>query len=479
MQMANPGIEQQSEPAQHEDGPQANSPDLGNYVSRDLDDAEYAFVRAHLNKLPDAMKQKILRTDLEHFDIFFVDGTTGAVHANRPDLAGGLTFNPDAPLPGDEYPGELLATQGDIPEDNSVPQTTSCGSIPFPGCTAGGGPYRRIFTTPVTAEVTCPSGVVRPCTGTYAHTTNTGYYVGGTVTTACNAGSLIHSAKQEDGGYSFLGGWSATPKEKGSDIDAGLHFHEVTAYLDEYYTLFIKIPGYSTIEITKSTDPPGDRTPADIDCGKETQIEFRVAPWPLDFGDTPECKGSATVPLAYMVKACQTVAFIAERGFGGVGSQYNEQAIVWVAPSVTFGGWGTLATSTQGVSWGGAYHQVPAYWPQAPCGGCIFKWMTAIAQSPQNLDDGSNYTATWSDRSIAQWAFGPDYKGPIVAGYPYPMTKDLTRCSEYPLWSDYNPLSVISDCGNTPVGLSPDNGRVHVTDYSVIRETDTINLKNP
>lgn len=103
--------------------------------------------------------------------------------------------------------------------------------------------------------------------------------------------------------------------------------------------------------------------------------------------------------------------------------------------------------------------------------------MTGIGQKSENLLDGSNYSATWSNRHIAPWAAG---KSAPKDSESLPMTTGLTNCSEYPLRSVYSPGTVKSDCSNSPSkGLTGNEGDVKVTNYSVTGETDTTVLPKP
>ena len=120
------------------------------------------------------------------------------------ELEGSLTFEPDKPLPGDNYPDEF----------QKEPQTGhSCGSSPFPGCYAESGPYRRIFTTPVLPEKTCPSGVTRPCPEGY---TNQGYWITGHATIGCKAGTSRTRGHFRTWGTSTWAGGAPSPPRTGA-----------------------------------------------------------------------------------------------------------------------------------------------------------------------------------------------------------------------------------------------------------------------
>ena len=441
-------------------------PDVSVYVSPNLEAREQEYMRYAMNQLPARMKEKMLRTDPTHVSITVYDGATGEAHYNRPELKGRLRLESSRSLPGDDYP---LASAED--RNGSLAagpdRVTSCGASPAPGCTSGAGPYRRIFTPQLPPEIDCPSGVPRPCgpgTGT-----NDGYWVSGTVTTACKAGSF----KKDDIGFVFLGGYSKTPDETGGSVDAGLQYN----YEDDpslpnldNYEMFIGIKNEP--KLVYSSNFTGEGTGKElINCGGNVTMEFRVAPWELGLNSRPGsgCVSSKTVNNPWLLKACGTIAFILERGRGGIGEEYNDESIVWIAPSFSFGGWGQEAVSPQ--------NKQTYYWPQTPCGGCIFKWTTGIGQEQENLTDGSLYSATWSNLEIAPWATDPsDITNPPY-GNGVPMTAKLTLCTEYPLWrGTYDGATSKADCSDTPGNITGNAGDVKVAKYSVGGELDSITL---
>lgn len=445
-------------------------PDVTAYVSELLSPSEQEYMRSAMNQLPATMKEGFLRTDPAHVSISVYDGATGEMHYNRPELEGNLKLEPFHGLPGDDYP---MASEGDRNSPSgAVPDTlSSCGASPAPGCISGGGPYRRVFTPKLPAEKVCPTGVKRPCPANSG--TNSGYWNAGTVSTSCKAGSF----KEGDYGLVFLGAYSTKPTETGGTVDGGLLYNyeddPKDPTLDEYQ-LFLGILNVSKL-VFKSTTPPGGGIGLGSNCGPSVTMEFRVAPWELNLNSRAGsgCAGSKTVNNPWQLKACGTVAFIIQRGIGGVGQQYNVEAIVWLAPSISYGGWGAFATSNQGT----AAKPNINYWPQAPCGGCIFKWMTTIAQEQENLTDGALFSATWSNRMIAPWATDPgDAKQPIN-GYPVPMTEKLTLCTEYPLWrGTYDAETATEDCSDTPKTITGNAGDVKVANYTVDGELDSITL---
>jgi hypothetical protein len=99
--------------------------------------------------------------------------------------------------------------------------------------------------------------------------------------------------------------------------------------------------------------------------------------------------------------------------------------------------------------------------------------MTSIAQKHEHLEDGSTYSATWSDRSISGAALNGDSSIELV-----PITPAITDCSEYPLWIPPYGQPYNADCKNTPAGLKGLAQSITVKSYSATGETDTITLNH-
>jgi len=290
------------------------------------------------------------------------------------------------------------------------------------------------------------------------------------------AGSFIHTKPISEAGFVYLGGWSpnAGTNATGSIVDAGLLYnYELSSKSYDDYSLFLKINGEGAL-ISKSSAVTRIGQPSHIDCedGASVNLEFRVMPWELNLGQGPGCVSSKEVSAPWELKACGTLALLAQQGVG----TYGFQVVVFVAKDITYGGWGHMSS---GPTPGGRIQ----FFPQTPCGGCVFKWMTSIGQKntdgyKEDLTDGSYYSATWENRGIAPWAVpGATGKGGQVL--PVPMTTNLTHCAEYPTWTAYNASSIKSDCKNSPAGLTGLSSVISVTNYSVTGETDTISLTKP
>ena len=276
-----------------------------------------------------------------------------------------------------------------------------------------------------------------------------------------------------------MGGWSPKSAQDGGVIDAGLQYNYEASQnpkkpSGDDSSLFLKIPGFSKLLVTASTKGIGlPPQPEHIDCGTTVLLEFHVAPWELAFKQLTCPKAGTNTQDAHEFQGCGTYALMLLEGYdGGTLNGYGLRCIVWIAPDITYGGWAEFATSEIGVQ-----HKATAYWPQVPCGGCIFKWMTSIAQETESLQDGSHFSASWSQRGIAPWAYGKttwtDPQPPIS------MNSALTRCSEYPLWTTYSSKTVEADCENTPKSIKGIAASVQASGYSVTGEKDTITLAKP
>lgn len=442
-------------------------PEMKPYVSDRLAPVEQDYMRHAMEQLPDTMKERFQRAGPERVSVAIYDSATGAVHFNRPELEGHLSVEKSEPLPGDDYPFPLPG-EDDAAGRPSPEKLTYCGTNPVPGCEAGGGPYRRVFTPKVAAEKVCPSYIVRPCGPKYG--IDTGYWNAGTVSVGCRAGAF----KPGDAGFAFLGAYSGKPTETGGTVDGGLEYLYEQDPKDptlDRYRLFLGILNVAKLVYTSSPSAD-DPEPPLLDCGGTATMELRIAPWEMNLDTVPGsgCASSKTINSPWKSPFCGTVAFILERGRGGIGEQYDEDAIVYIAPKISYGGWGQIAISDQGTGKNPDTH----YWPQVPCGGCVFKWMTSVAQKQEDLLDGSTFSATWSNRQIAPWAVHPGDVNTPTKGNPVPMTEDLTLCSEYPLWhGTYSGKTVLEDCADTPrEGLTGVETVVRASGYSVSGERD-------
>jgi hypothetical protein len=437
--------------------------DMGAYVSRQMGAAEWNYVRDLVNQLPPELKAAIAQTAPSRVEIAIVNEATATIHYNRPELVGSLHVGPAGALPGDAYP----VPNGRRP----LAACPGAGADPFPGCYAGSGPYRRVYSIPMPAA-----------------TEDSHWYGRGTVTTACEAGSFRHDKAHNDAGYAYLGGWSPDPAATAGTVDSGLLYdYELKTPTPtkpgsaDDYSLFLKISGVDgtipgTSFIFTSSDPPGYGQPSHIYCGGSTSLIFDVerVEFNLNQGQ-PGCKPSATVVSPAQLPACETYALIA----GYKTSNGDTGLIEWIPKSWDEGGWADLATYADSFYYGGKWHKGTAYTTKTLCKGCVFKWMTSIGQQntggfKEDLHDGSRYTATWTDRSMVDSDEGSG-GAPLVL----PLNKNIARCSEYPLWLDPYDAG-IRDCMNTPplakgVAQIP----ILVSNFTWTGEADTIDLATP
>ncbi len=431
-----------------------SGPDMSDYVSPDLDPDEWALMRTYMNALPLEFREKINGMPPGSFNIAIVDGATGIIHYNKPENAGSFELRSGPPMPGDQHP---------FAESEAEDSARDPGANP--GLFGGSGPYRRIYTVPVLPEP-YPKGV---------GATSGDYSAGGVVTTGCHAGSFATG----DTGYAYLGGWSGDWNTLSGGlaahavVDAGLQYNLGTSSHHDDYAMFMKIGKDKIISV--GNDPLYSKPPH-IRCGGITGLEFRVvAPVPQLQSVQPACwigTGRSAETLASGPNpACDTyglMLFGESRHFVGHLGSNIVWAIEWVAPSWDDGGWAQLV-KFKGY-WEGKQN-VTRYTSGAPCGGCIFKWMTSIAQSTEHLHDGSTYSATWTYRKISGYAFKGSYPSGLVS-----LTRAITDCSEYPLWVPPYGKPYNADCKNSPSGLTGVAQSITVNNYAPTGETDSINL---
>ncbi len=426
----------------------AAGPDLRDYISPALEPEEQAFLRTYMNSFPRAVKERIAGEPVGSISVAVVDGATGVIHYNQPEEAGSYKLIPALKLPGAERP--------------DVSNTTK-----DPGVYGGSGPYRRVYTVPLPAA---PA----------PHPDMQGNYVQeGVVSTTCEAGHF----EKGDQGYSYMGGWSATWNTAGGNaaVDAGLAYN-YEAGRDDDYSVFINL-GKSIggiISTGNAEDAGGKKAflqPTHIACDKVgvARLNFSVFGAPQLRTVKPECyrgTGNDSTFLGFPIASCNTYAMMLMvtsdyfKTFKGA----HTGIIMWVSPDISIGGWAHLVKFTSPY-WNGKYN-VPGYEVAANCGGCMFKWMTSIAQSgPNDLSDGSDYGAAWFERKISGYALGLSY----TAGDPLiKLTEKLANCSEYPLWHPPYGTDHQADCTNTPAGLKGLAQTVKVKDYGPDGELDII-----
>ncbi len=427
-------------------------PDIRDYVSPALEAGEQRFMRAYMNSLPRKFKERIAGQAVNSVSVAIVDGGTGTIHYNRPEEAGSYEIVRAAALPGDEHPLVHNATRN-------------------PGLFGGSGPYRRIYTVPLPASPTPPSDA-------------SWYEQEGVVSATCKAGNFAHG----DRGYSYMGGWSPTWDSAGTPavIDAGLVYnYQASKKSIDDYSVFMNLGnGIGIISKGNAEQLDGDPLypqPTHIGCYSPgmTRLNFSVLPAHQLPSRAPECwdvKDNEGNFTGFPIAACNTYALMLSvasehfLGFEGGHTSY----IVWVSPNVTDGGWAHLDKYTAPY-WNGKKN-VAGWVANVTCGGCIFKWMTSIAQSKGNtLTDGSYFGAVWYKREISGYALGE----PFLAGSGElkTITAQITDCSEYPLWRPPYSTNYQADCKNSPSGLTGIAKTVEVKDYVPGGEWDIIAAK--
>jgi hypothetical protein len=384
------------------------------YVSSRLPPAERAYVAFQIGQMPAHLRAALLKSKPADVHVSIIEGASGAVHYNRAEDFGTTAQMDISPLGADHYPG--------IP----VPGTNAFD----PGLATNTGPYRRVYTTPLKATPV-----------DFAHN-GADYHAGGVVTLGCKAGKFVHNSTHSDAGFLYLGGWSTTPNKPAGTVDAGLQYnYQLSPKSKDDYSPFVAISG------TKGYVATGTH----ISCGTTVVVEFDAYPVRL----TADCLNSD--------QTCHSYAL-------GVAVADLEGKLIstaiWVSTNtpttlgVDVGGWADLF-ETKG----------PSFGSEVRCGGCIFKFMTSIAQSkPGDYHDGASFSAKWSSKYISCFATTCDKAGDDVF-----VTADITDCSEFPLWTKPY-VDSSRDCKNTPAAATGLASSVQVSGYSPKSETDKISL---
>ena len=399
--------------------PQVNAIDVDSYVSPRLDPAEQDYFRDEVGPLRLLVNVDPTNISPDSISVAVIDSETGTVHYSRPEDVG--TWH-------------RRASSEDDPEGITNDYD--------PGYYAKSGPYRRVYTIPVPGS-----------NGEY-NDASEAKGIEGTVTVACTDGTH----KKGDEGHIYLGGWSTTPNADGGTVDAGLQYnYKQSDKSGDNYSPFINLG--KAIGYWFKDAPPGNpkaQIAGKIPCGGSVTMGFGMIHTLTTAG---ACKHGAGSP------SCQRYDLVLE--ILEPGTTTVLQAVIWAppyrdSPGTFEGGWGQL-------------EQLPdngGYTVDTSCPGCIFKWMTSIAQPPPGrYTDGSTFSATWSNREISCALIQTCGDGPEG---PVPLTDDITDCSEYPLWTTYSDSS--QDCMNTPSSVTGVAASVQVSGYSATGETDSISL---
>lgn len=394
--------------------------DVDSYVSQRLDPIEQNYFRNQIGALPVLVNVNPADISPDSISVVVIDSDTGTVHYSRPEDVGTWYRR---------------ASPEDLPDGVTDDYD--------PGYYPKSGPYRRVYTVPVPGSNGQFNGASDP------------KGIEATVTVACTNGTH----KKGDEGHIYLGGWSTTPNADGGTVDAGLQYNYKQSKLSgDNYSPFINLGkgiGY-WFKDAPPNNPKGE-TAGRIPCGGSVGMAFGMIHTNTTAG---ACKNGALKPN------CQRYDLDLE--ILAAGTTTLLQVVVWAPPYLdkpgTFeGGWGQLVK----LSGNNGYNV------DTSCPGCIFKYMTSIAQPPPGrYKDGSSFSATWSDREITcslLQTCGEDGANVLV-----PLTDDIVDCSEYPLWTIYSDSA--QDCMNTPLVLAGLGLSVFVTGYSATGETDSISL---
>lgn len=416
----------------------AQTSSLDAYVSNGLSAPERDYMRHQMRQLPADLRARFAARDPSKVTVAIIDGVTSLVHYNHEEDIGSVVAS--APPP------DLESRSAQCP-----PPSTS-GGVYDPGCYAKSGPYRRVYTVPLTA-------IPRPAPGDVSGDYEAAAYA----TVACTDGypwHNPHNPKDFDVGHAYLGGWSTTPEAPGGNVDAGLQYDwKQHKNSQDDYGPFLNIAGlkYWTLNKPAKVGQWSGHT-GRVGC---SDADFVIIGFEVHPITDPPCTYLKCVGGGY-----ELILDVESAANGNIAT------LIWEAPGIPapgplYGGWGDV------YAYSGGGCTTTCYNSEVPCGGCIFKYMSSIAQLPPgNYTDKSRYSVTWFQRTVSCWETQscPQNSEPLI-----PLTSKLVYCTEYPMWgATYNHGN--RDCTNTPKSLKGVEKSVGVSGYSPTGETDAISL---
>lgn len=279
---------------------------------------------------------------IDQYDIAVIDGTTGNVYYNRPDLANSITINcpgtitcriPLSPVEGNDYnPYE--------PKPNP-----------------GTGPYRRIVSDYNQAIPDTNGSIYEPIET-------------GLVTAYCNDGNMV---SPNFAGTIYMGGWSAdaTPPSGSNDlpgvsVDAGLQYNRRVGNTSDTYSPFMNLESIGYVSPTFANNLSGNP--------QQQAASFQ-------YGCGTTIRNSYLVSNVYNNTTTSNVVLTeTATGYDPLSARDRVVQIFYEAPmsNGAFNGW------------------------SESCQNCVFKYAVSIAQpqGQENLQDGSFFVGTWSQLEL-------------------------------------------------------------------------------
>jgi len=412
---------------------------VASLISPAQSNIERSEVSKILNNLPPRYLSRYAKRDYKSQGLIIVDGVTGKIHYNRPDLAN--SFRKAAT-------GELHLPRTTNPYSARKGGLHRGAESYTPGGDPGTGPYRRLYSNQLPAI---------PATDS----TNAGSYyeMDGLVSVNCAAGNFVHPNGIKEAGFSYVGGWSPTAQGGGSSLDAGLQYnYQIGPNSQDDYSPFINIAGIGYV--------------AGAGSGAHLACQSGLASY--QFALIPTFKSTCDPSTQIGDPNCPTYAFNLEFAPDPNNRFANNVGVMYISDDATQGGWGSV------VRWD---NQPDEYVESVSCGGCVFKRMTTIAQSDpanpppadqENLQSGSSFTSSWSGTFISCWA-NQSCSDPYNYGV-VPWDASITGgCTEYPYWTG-SFIPGQDECTATPSSVTGVSASVQVTNFTFDGESTSISL---
>jgi hypothetical protein len=350
--------------------------------------------------------------DVKNFQIAVIDGRTGSVTVNRPELKGTFIRTSRRYLFQRKPQG---LTSGRSAMGTRAPQFSG---NPIPN--SGTGPYRRLYTYPNFDQ------------NRYGLAS-----IAANVSVQCNAGNILNltppagpTPTPKSAGHSFFGGWSMSDQA----LDAGLIYNKgINAGSQDDYSPFFAIQGYSGYQGDEYSG--SSRVNWHIPCSDNAAfMSFYV--------DAPTFNFNATIELVTRY------------------TYWDPGAGAWRQINLIFQTYRQFIGGDD--NWQG--------WSPS-CYGCVLKRVTSIAQTGDDFNNGDSFTSTWSNTKLSCGFFLYSGCQPGSGDTLRPVDANAIKaCEEYPGWNGYDDGT--RDCRNRP--LSNSVSQVDVQNFQLDRSGETV-----
>jgi len=412
---------------------------VSSLISPAQSDTERSAVSKILNNLPPRYLSRYAKRDYKHQGLIIVDGVTGKIHYNRPDLANSFRKATSSDLHLPETKNPFSTRRGEL----------NRGAASYtPSSDPGSGPYRRTY-----------SNQLPPIPATDSTNVGAYYEMDGLVSVNCAAGNFVHPNGIKEAGFSYVGGWSPTAQGGGSSLDAGLQYnYQISPDSKDDYSPFINIAGIGYV----------------TGAGSGAHLACQSGLAAYGFAIMPTFKSTCDASIEYSDPNCPTYAFDIYFEPDPSNQYANNVGVIYISDDATRGGWGSVVKFET---------QPDLFFESVSCGGCVFKRMTTIGQSDpanpppadrENLQSGSSFASSWSGTVISCWANQscPDGRSYGVVPWDASITGG---CTEYPYWNG-SFIPGQDECTATPSFVTGVSASVQVNNFTFDGESTLINL---